>query len=283
MPPKTRRRTPTAENGSPLSPTADNLSRSQIPSGNPTSPLGMSSQTFKRQPTENPIYTKVQSLSKEDQIFLTHDFQKVMNKPTKLQYYNVIRLFNPQTKSKPGDLKEELPNTFMTEVRPLLKPYLFPPPTLSMDTNQQPDFDPLGRKTTRTQLVNAILHKNPNATIPTAANIDDVLILYKNYVDPQLALRVNDRFIKRPRVVSIEQLKKESMEDIVLALRYYSPKVFVRSLAMNKDTLMDLYIRFVRDEEPRAPLIRGFHYTIIELSASDIGDSTDSEAKMDVK
>ncbi|EGG09558.1 uncharacterized protein MELLADRAFT_95926 [Melampsora larici-populina 98AG31] len=268
-----KKRTPSAANASPLSPTAEGSRDSKPPMASATSPLEFSSTyQFKRPPADSPVSRKVQGLSNDDRIFLTFDFEKVSKKPTKLQYYNFIRLFNPETTSKPNDLKDSLKDAFMTEVRPLLKPYILPPPPASMDTDHQQDFDPLGRKTTRKMLVKAIHQKTADATVPTGATIDDVLILYKYYVDPGMKLPPNDRFIKRPRVVPVDRLKNESMEDIVLALRYHAPRIYVRSLAMNKDTLMDLYIHFIHDETPRSPLIPGFHYTILALTATDLGD-----------
>ncbi|EGG01313.1 uncharacterized protein MELLADRAFT_92607 [Melampsora larici-populina 98AG31] len=270
MPRKTR--TPSTANGSPLSPPPNTTAGDSKPSAiGPTSPLGTGSGAHypRRRPSENPVYRAVQSLSKEDQIFLTHDFEKVSNKPTKLQYYNIIRLFKPDTTSKPSDRKDALKAEFVTKVRPLLEPYLSPPPEVSMEPGPDLDFDPLGRKTTQAMLVKAIEHKSPDADIAPGANIDDVLILYKYYVDPQLKLPLNRRFIARPRTVPIERLKAESMEDIIVALRYFAPSVHVRSLAMNKNTLMDLYIHFVHDRPPQSPLIEGYHYTTLELSQSD--------------
>ncbi|EGF98273.1 uncharacterized protein MELLADRAFT_113683 [Melampsora larici-populina 98AG31] len=201
----------------------------------------------------------------------------VRAKPKKLQYYNIIFTFNPATTSRPTNLKESLKNAFLTDVRPLLVPYLLPAPAVKMDTDAgQEDFDPLGRKTTKPMLVKAILQKRPTTTIPPGATIDDILILYKHYVSPGLVIPPNRRFIEKPRTVAAPRLKGESMEETLLALRYYSPSVFVRSLAMNKECLIDLYIQFVLEETPRSPLIHGFHYTI--LKTSDIETPMDQEA-----
>lgn len=262
MPPRTRN--PSSANGSPLSPPGEGSRPGQ------TSPLA-SAQRFRRPPPEDPVAAKVQSLSTEARIFLTYDFDSISHKPLKLHYYNIIYLFNPATKSRPGDKKDALKKVFIDEVRPLLKPYLLPPPSTPMETDSADlDFDPLSRKTTRPMLVKAILSKSPKTDVSPGATIDDVLILYKRYVDPHLKLPPNDRFTKRPRAVPINRLKSESMEDLLLALRYLAPRVFVRSLAMNKSCLMDLYIKFVHDKTPDRPLILGYHYTLLDLSPSDL-------------
>lgn len=135
-----------------------------------------------------------------------------------------------------------------------------------MDTDHdQIDFNPLGRKTTRPMLSKAIAKKAPDFKIPTSATVDDILIAYKFYVDRDLALPVNNRFTRRPRTVNINRVKNETVEDLLLALRYFAPSVFVRSLATNKECLMALYLRFVHDvEDTDVPLILGFHYTMLE-------------------
>lgn len=277
MPPKkrnSRKRTPTVDNGAPLSPPPDGTSVPKTPAANPTFPFVTSSHHPLKSPSpavDKVVVERIQSLSDEDRkLFLAHDFEKVSNKPSKLKYYNIIYLFNPRTSSRPSHLKDSLKNAFLTEVRPLLKPHLLPAPSVSVRTDCPSDFDPLGRQTTRQMLVTAIHQNAPDATIPASASVDDVLILYKKYVDPDLKLPVNKRFTARPRVVPVNRLKNESMEDILVALRYFAPCLFVRSLAMNKETLMDLYIQFVRDETPSSELIPGFHYTILHLTASDL-------------
>ncbi|EGG00600.1 uncharacterized protein MELLADRAFT_67628 [Melampsora larici-populina 98AG31] len=278
MPPRNTR-TPSTSNGSPLSPPPGNGARPNPAST--TSPLAMSSpHHLRRPPADNQVLKKVQSLSTDDQrIFLAHDFEKVSKKPTKLRYYNIIHLFKPDSPRKPTDLKDLLKDDFIKQIRPILKPYILPAPIVSMDTDQEADFDPLGRRTTRQMLVKAIERKSTETTIPASANIDDVLILYKHYVDCDLKLPTNQRFIARPRTVPIQRLKGESIEDILLALRYYCPCLFVRSLAMNKDTLMDIYIQFIHDERPHSPLIPGYHYTILALGPSDFDIDTKVEGQ----
>lgn len=263
-----KKRTPTAKNGSPLSPPAETSTQSKPQFPNPTSPL-TSTMCFRRQAGENFILAKVQEFTSEQRLFLAHDFEEVSHRPKKLDYYNIIQLFHPNTKSRPTDKKDDLKKVFLDGVRPLLKPYLLPPVPVSMETDTQPDFDPLSRKTTHKMLSKAIEQKSPKFPLPNSATIDDTLIVYKHFVDPGLRLPNNDRFVKRPRTVPINRLKNETIEDLLFALRYLAPFVFVRSLAMNKPCLVDLYTKFVHDETPSIPLILGFHYTILELSAAD--------------
>ncbi|EGG02329.1 uncharacterized protein MELLADRAFT_110190 [Melampsora larici-populina 98AG31] len=91
-------------------------------------------------------------------------------------------------------------------------------------------------------------------------------------------------FDSRPRTVPINRLKSESMEDILLSLRYFAPRVFVRSLAMNKGCLTDLYIKFVHDGTPNSPLILGYHYTLLDLTALDfVGDSMEEDKEEHAK
>ncbi|EGG05995.1 uncharacterized protein MELLADRAFT_107057 [Melampsora larici-populina 98AG31] len=248
MPP--RKRSPTTQNGSPLSPPPDSTTSGvKPPSPNPTSPLGISSSHhLKCPPVDNPVLEKIQRLSDDERkLFLAHNFDKVSKKPNKLQYYNILYLSNPGTSSRPSHLKESLINNFLTNVRPLLKLHLLPPPA-PKPTEPASNFDPLGRRTTQQMLTTAIRQSDPDATLPALANIDDVLILYKEYVDPELKLPVNE------------------------------------SLAMNKETLMDLYIKFVRDETPRSKLILGFHHTLLHLTASDLPhDPMDTQIAFEIK
>jgi hypothetical protein len=227
------------------------------------------------------VAAKVQAFSKDNLVFLAHDFDSVSQKPKKLDYYNIIYLFNPTTKSRPHHGKDDLIQAFKDEVRPMLKPFILPPPPTAMETDSsQPDFDPLSRKTTRSMLTKAILSKDAKAEIAPGATIDDILILYKYYVDPALPIPANNRFFQRPRIIPVNRLNGETIEDLLLALRYLAPSVFVRSLAMNKRCLVNLYIQFVHDETPSGPLIEGYHYTILNLSPSDL--QAESKCKIQV-
>lgn len=279
MQPK-RSRQPSSANGSPLSPPAAGSDRAQPHHPGPTSPLAQGSAARSRQPhPESPIAAMVKKFSETERIFLAYDFESVSDKPKKLDYYNIIFCFNPGTKSRPGHKKEDLKKVFLDNVRPILQPYLLPPIPTAMDTDaSQPDFDPLSRKTTRGMLINAIQSRDPKANIPSAATIDDILIAYKYYVDSGLNLPKKKRFVERPRTVPLNRLKDESMEDILLALRYLAPPVFVRSLGMNKGCLVDLYTHFVHDKAPSSPLIPGFHYTLLKITPSDFVETTMSNA-----
>lgn len=157
----------------------------------------------------------------------------------------------------------------MREVRPLLKLYITAPAPVPMDTDLNDDFDPLSRKTTWKMLLNAIAKKYPE-DVPAGATIDDLLILYKHCVDPALKLPASQRFTERPRSIAIHRLKSKTMEDLLLALRYHAPQLFVRSLSMNKATLIDLYIEFVHNEKPSKPLVQGFHYTILDVDVMQL-------------
>lgn len=262
-----KKRNPGPQSGSPLSPTA--REGSEPPKAHPgqaTSPL-TSPVHFKQQSAaEYLIASKVQAFSADQRLFLAHDFESVSQKPKKLDYYNIIFLFNPNTKSRPGHAKDALKKAFLEEVRPRLLPYIVSPTPVAMETDSaEPDFDPLGRRTTRGMLLKSISIKDPRFKLPASATIEDTLIAYKYYVDPQLPLKPNTRFVKRPRTVPVNSLQGETIEDILLALRYLAPNVFVRSLAMNKTCLIDIYTKFVYEEEPSAPVIPGFHYTLLDI------------------
>lgn len=267
--PTDKKRTPGTHNASPLAPPPAAGSEPPKPLGTSTSPL-TSNLRFKRQPSDNPVWTKIQSLSADQRVFLAPNFESVSKKLKKLDYYNIIFLFNPRTESRPTHTKDALKQAFLDNVRPLIQPYILPATPVRMETDaSEVDFDPLNRKTTKAMLSKAIHQKAPKCNIPTTATIEDTLIAYKYHVDPQLPLPAPKRFIKRPRTIPLTRLQHESIEDILLALRYFAPCVFVRSLAMTKSCLMDIYAQFVHDEEPSSPLIPGYHYTILDLSPSD--------------
>lgn len=280
MPPRNKKN-PSTSIGSPLSPPPGNGARAN-PASTPASLPISSPQHLKGPPGDNQVFKKVQSLSTDDQnIFLAHDFEKVSKKPTKLRYYNIIHLFKPDTPRKPTDLKDLLKYDFIKHIRPILKPYILTAPAVSMETDQAADFDPLGRRTTRQMLVKAIEQKSPETTIAAAATLDDVLILYKHYVDRDLKLPTNRRFTARPRIVPIQRLKGESVEDLLHALRYFYPCLFVRSLAMNKDTSVDIYVQFILDGQPQSPLIPGYHYTMLALRPSDFDVDTEVDSQFE--
>lgn len=267
MPPKEAKKRTSYSHGSPLSPSGIHPAGSNPRSGPPPLANNPAAASSGRRPSADlTIWSKVQSFSEDDHIFLTRDFESVSEIPKKLDYYNIIYLFNPRTKSRPSHNKPVLKDAFLREVRPLLLPYLLAPPSVAMETDgDQLDFNPLDRKTTRPMLSKAIAQKAPDFKIPSSATIDDILIVYKFYVDKDLAIPVNNRFTRRPRIVNVNRVKNETIEDLLLALRYFAPSVFVRSLAMNKECLMAFYLHFVHDVKDHGiPLIPGFHYTILE-------------------
>ncbi|EGG05687.1 uncharacterized protein MELLADRAFT_63995 [Melampsora larici-populina 98AG31] len=182
MPPREVKKCTASSHGSPLSPTGVHPAGSNLCSGPPPVANNPAAASSGRHPSvESIIWSKVQSFSENDRIFLTRDFESVSKTPKKLEYYNIIYLFNPGTKSRPSHSKTELKDAFLREVRPLLSP-----------------FKPLDRKTTRPMLSKAIAKKAPDFKIPSSATIDDILIVYKFYVDKDLAIPVNNRFTRRP-------------------------------------------------------------------------------------
>ncbi|EGG08978.1 uncharacterized protein MELLADRAFT_104590 [Melampsora larici-populina 98AG31] len=86
-------------------------------------------------------------------------------------------------------------------------------------------------------LHNAILDKAPKTQIPSNARLDSLRLLYQAHVDPDLVIPGQTKFIQTPRVVKLENLKDEDMEDLRLTLQAYAPKVFVHSIPMTHKVL----------------------------------------------
>lgn len=191
------------DGNSSVSPTnASDRTEKPIPSGVQLPPAGASSGSsppLLSEPPSNPIpplratmasqhtsyiWSLIQTLPEDLRIFLEEDYELHYKKITKAHLYRVLVHFDPKTKSRMTHLKAELNAAFKKDLLPHLEHFLIPRPPPSMETDDiTPDFNPLGQKTTRKILLEAIKRKAPHAPIPTSARRDGLLLLYKQYVD----------------------------------------------------------------------------------------------------
>lgn len=214
------------------------------------------------------VWSLVQSLPEDLHVFLDVDYEEDITKILKVQFYRILLHFNPATKSRMSHSKDQLNAAFKKDVRPHLVPFLKPRAPIPMDTDQdnkdQVDFNPMGRKTTRKMLVDAIKRKCPKVPIPSAARRDGLLILYQAHVDKDLVIPGQTETIRKPHYLKRQAVLNADMEDLRLALQCHAPSVFIHSIPMTHQVLVDCYLHFLLDE-PLNPgaLVRGFHYSII--------------------
>lgn len=220
--------------------------------------------------TPETFAAKIQALPDTLQVFLDHDFEAKRDNVKNMQYYHVIMYyFNPGTAARTSHRKSKLQETFDKEVKPLIQPYIRPPPVVSepMQTDDPPsDFNPLSRKTKRSDIVAVILKKTPGFIIPENARIDQLLWLYKSKVDPDLMLPKKTEFSQIPHPLALERVEKATTEELRHALQGHAPHIFVHSIALNSPCLVNLYIQFVLEGQlpaNRVPVL-GFHYAIID-------------------
>ncbi|EGF97675.1 uncharacterized protein MELLADRAFT_84538 [Melampsora larici-populina 98AG31] len=213
------------------------------------------------------IWSLIQTLPEDLHVFLDEDYELQYKKILKAQFYRILVHFNPKTKSRISHLKADLNAAFKKELRPQLSDFLIPRPPPAMETDQDDknlDFNPLGRKTTRKMLLDAIKRKAPNAPVPTNARRNGLLLLYKEHVDKDLVIPGQTETIRKPGVLKANAVSGEDSEELRLALQCYAPQVFVHSIPMTHQVLVDCYLQFILAAklEPGA-LIAGFHYSII--------------------
>lgn len=223
----------------------------------------------------NAVWIKLQTLDDDLKIFLLHGVEKSSDGVTCLKIYRILVHFNPKTKARPHHLKDKLWDEFTKDVLPLLKNHMTPPPQASMQTDPSSfdDFNPLNRKTTRQQLIDAVRSVNKRISIPATSPRDRLLVLYKAFIDKDLQLGWLTEFIKSPNIVKQERVKDLSMEELRMTLQVHAPHVFIHLGPMNLSVLMNLYIRFVIEEQVSDDLlVKGFHYSLFYKSA----DSMDS-------
>ncbi|EGG10881.1 uncharacterized protein MELLADRAFT_92228 [Melampsora larici-populina 98AG31] len=247
------------------------------PTPNPTSepPLNSSDKTtfFANSIplTQHPLYAKVKTLHDSLHPFLCHDWESNDTyNLTSLKYYNVLLHFNPNTKARPTKLKKILIDMFKTELLPQLAPFCIPPPaplSSQMETDQEDiDFDPLDRRTTVAMLSDAIRSQSSRVSISSVALKDEVLALYKHYVNPYLAGLKKSTYTRKPNIVSSNRLDKLTTHQIRHALQAHHPEVFVNCPVLKISHYKALYRKFVMDEPKLAKeedLVEGYHYWII--------------------
>lgn len=185
-----------------------------------------------------------------------------------MHFYRILIHFNPATKSRHFHRKDVLNAAFKKDLLPLLQPFLTPPAPTAMQTDEdskaQLDFNPLGRKTTRKMLTDAIKHANPTIHIPATARRDGLLLLYQAHVDKDLVIPGQTNEIRKPRAIAVKAVEGTDMEDLQLGLQCYAPNIFVHSVAMTHQVLVDCYLHFVHEKPVKAgSLVRGFHYSVI--------------------
>lgn len=247
--------TPTKEPASPTpnpTPNAKETSTSETPQSN-------FSNLF-----THPLWPKVQALPQDLHVFLQSDFDPMALGIKNLNYYRVLVHFNPGTSSRPTHTKPKLTKDFMTNLRPLLEPFLMRTsvPTPSETLKPNIDFDPLGRHTTRAMLCDTIHSRCPGVTVRQDARINQVLVLYKAHVDPDLVLPVRKEFSCKPKILAPEKADNRTIEFLRFSLQCHAPYIFIHSAGLVNAVLVDLYIKFVCDEDvPKGRVILGYHYS----------------------
>ncbi|EGG01750.1 uncharacterized protein MELLADRAFT_66844 [Melampsora larici-populina 98AG31] len=213
------------------------------------------------------IWSLIQTLPEDLHVFLEEDYEAKYKKILKAQFYRILVHFDPKTTSRISHLKADLNAAFKKSLRPLLSEFMIPCPPPAMETDEGDkdlDFNPLGRKTTRKMLLDAIKRKAPNVPIPTSARRGGLLLLYKQHVDKDLVIPGQTETIRKPSVLKANAVSGEDSEELRLALQCYAPQVFVHSIPMTHQVLVDCYLQFILAAklEPGA-LVAGFHYSII--------------------
>lgn len=221
----------------------------------------------------DPNLIKLQTISDDLRPYSKSEWDlKIIKKITKPEIYRIILHFNPETKSCPTQLKTLLIDAYTKEVKPLIEHYYLPSQRTAGDAMEtEPmsklvqDFDPLSSKTTCQMLRAAIESRAPDLEIPKSARREGLLWLYKAYVDHDILIPKDSRWTFPPRVLAVDRLKRETIDDLRFALQTHAPHVFVHSVAMVHPVMVSLYQQFVRDEPESVSYkaVEGFHYSII--------------------
>ncbi|EGG07282.1 uncharacterized protein MELLADRAFT_85644 [Melampsora larici-populina 98AG31] len=220
--------------------------------------------------TLNATYFKIQTLPDNLHSFLDHDYEAKQKTYKSIDYYRILAHFDPATLSRPNHKKDKLIAAFTKHVLPLIKPYQQPPPPLPMQTDKptRTDFNPLSKRAKRDDLMGVIWDADSSVVIPKAATSNGLLYLYREHVDKDLQIPGDTPFIKPPNVVRRAEVKSLLMEELRLTLQDRAPHVFIHSTPMSHPVLVNLYIKFVLDEEVQPGLlVRGFHYSLLRKEA----------------
>ncbi|EGF98761.1 uncharacterized protein MELLADRAFT_95399 [Melampsora larici-populina 98AG31] len=214
------------------------------------------------------VWSLVQTLPSDLRVFLEPDYETKLKKILKVQFYRILLHFDPATKSRVTHLKADLNAAFKKDVLPRIQPFLTPRAPAPMDTDDDSknvDFNPLGRKTTRKMLIEAIRHKAPNVIIPAAARRDGLLLLYQQHVDKGLIIPGQTLTIRKPHAIRPDAVEGTDMEDLRLGLQCHAPHIFLHSIPMTHQVLVDCYMHFIHEEPLTSSLVAGFHYSVICL------------------
>lgn len=230
--------------------------------------------------TDDPLSKAVEELDDALRPFLQPDWET--NKSyqlTKLKYYHIMFHFNPQTSARPTHSKEILTKKFKKELLPKLTRFCItePPATPTMqvdDKDDTPDFNPLSRRTTVKMLTDTIHAKYPKVNVSPVALKDQVLVLYKHYVDRELRLPQTSNFNQKPKAVPSKSVGSLSMAELRLAIHTYAPHIFLNYPVLRHPNLVSIYRVFIHEEDQfpeEETLVEGYHYWIIaELVSSEV-------------
>ncbi|EGG09050.1 uncharacterized protein MELLADRAFT_104293 [Melampsora larici-populina 98AG31] len=212
----------------------------------------------------NPIAPLIQTLHSDLYVFLEPGHESKLSKITKLLIYRVLLHFNKASKSRLTQNKGVLYDTFKKDLLPHLIPFQLPsPPTAPTLGSEIPDFNPLGRKTTRKMLREAILRSAPDTEIPSGARTDGLQLLYQAHVDKDLVIPGQTDKIRPPRVVRSHEVESQDMEELRFALQVHAPTVFVHSIPMSHTVLVNLYRMFILEENiPYGKLVLAAHVSL---------------------
>lgn len=137
-----------------------------------------------------------------------------------------------------------------------------------MDTDDPAlDYDPLSPRTTISKLKSVIESKKPQVNVSSVALKDEVLALYKYYINLDLDLPNKDKFTKRPRVVQFEMVSRLSIHKLQHSIQAHHPEVLLNVSVLRLAHYVSLYHLFVIDEPLEGDaedLVPGYHYWIIK-------------------
>lgn len=242
---------------------------SPTPAAAPPPPLPVSqspSPVTMKEANEETVWSLCRQLPPDLCVFLEVDYEAKYDSITKVQFYRVLLHFDPATKSRLSHRKEVLNDAFKKTTRPRILPFLTPRLPAPMETDHKitADFNPMSRKTTRKMLSDAIKRKAPTVTIPAAARLDGLLLLYQEHVDRGLVIPGQVETVRKPHFLSADAVEGQDMEVIRFALQCHAPHVFVHTIPMTHDVLVNCYLKFILEESVKPGcLVRGFHYSII--------------------
>ncbi|KAH9806801.1 hypothetical protein DFH28DRAFT_1141575 [Melampsora americana] len=226
--------------------------------------------------TSHPAWHKFQSVPKELAFFFDADLDYHDRHTSRDRLRAIMAHFEVDAKyRKTSFSKDALVDSFKTHLLPTIKPFINPPKTTDAIAIAEDciKLDLAAKSTTKVKLRNELKKHVPTLKTTHAMDKTELTKLYRQYIlnesasAPTPGASGTTRFIDKPPVWTISELRQARLDDVRSALQFYRPDIFITHKCSTVEICNRIYEKFMLKMPIQDDVItEGVHYYIRNLT-----------------